>query len=64
MVKLRSVALEVLLSVYKTVYEKSRKYVLVHKTILGGRTGLVVRASDSGSGDPGSILGQVGVLFP
>ena len=30
----------------------------------GGRTGLVVRASDSGSGDPGSILGQVGVLFP
>ena len=31
---------------------------------LGGRTGLVVRASDSGSGDPGSILGRVGVLFP
>ena len=30
----------------------------------GGRTGLVVRASDSGSGDPGSILGQVDVLFP
>ena len=30
----------------------------------GGRTGLVVRASDSGSGDPGSILGGVGVLFP
>ena len=29
-----------------------------------GRTGLVVRASDSGSGDPGSILGLVGVLFP
>ena len=28
------------------------------------RTGLVVRASDSGSGDPGSILGRVGVLFP
>ena len=28
-----------------------------------GRTGLVVRASDSGSGDPGSILGRVGVLF-
>ena len=27
-----------------------------------GRTGLVVRASDSG--DPGSILGRVGVLFP
>ena len=32
--------------------------------ILGERTGLVVRASDSGLGDPGSILGQVGVLFP
>ena len=30
----------------------------------GGRTGLVGRASDSGSGDPGSILGGVGVLFP
>ena len=31
---------------------------------LGERTGLVVRASDSGSGDPGSIFGRVGVLFP
>ena len=30
----------------------------------GGRTGLVVRVSYSGSGDPGSILGRVGVLFP
>ena len=30
----------------------------------GERTGLVVRALDSGSGDPGSILGRVGVLFP
>ena len=30
----------------------------------GGRTGIVVRASDSGSGDPGSIRGRVGVLFP
>ena len=29
-----------------------------------GRTGLVVRALDSGSGEPGSILGRVGVLFP
>ena len=29
-----------------------------------GTTGLVVRASNSGSGDPGSILGRVGVLFP
>ena len=29
---------------------------------MGGRTGLMVRASDSGSGDPGSILGWVGVF--
>ena len=29
---------------------------------IGGRTGLMVRASDSGSGDPGSILGRVGVF--
>ena len=28
-----------------------------HSIIIGERTGLVVRASDSGSGDPGSILG-------
>ena len=28
----------------------------------GGRTGLMVSASDSGSGDPGSILGRVGVF--
>ena len=34
------------------------------KLVIGERTGLVVRASDSGSGDPGSILGRVGVLFP
>ena len=32
--------------------------------MIGERTGLVVRALDSGSGDPGSILGRVGVLFP
>ena len=31
-----------------------------HKCIAG----LMVRASASGSGDPGSILGRVGVLFP
>ena len=30
--------------------------------VTGGRTGLMVRASDSGSGDPGSILGRVGVF--
>ena len=28
----------------------------------GGRTGLKVSASESGSGDPGSILGRVGVF--
>ena len=33
-------------------------------TCEGECTGLGVRASDSGSGDPGSILGRVGVLFP
>ena len=33
-------------------------------SVCGERTGLVVRALDSGSGDPGSILGRVGVLFP
>ena len=39
--------------------------IIVNVTIIiWGRTGLVVRASDSGSGDPGSILGRVGVLFP
>ena len=31
---------------------------------LGERTGLVVRASDSRSGDPGSIPRRGGVLFP
>ena len=30
--------------------------------LITGRTGLMVRASDSGSGDPGSILGLVGVF--
>ena len=34
------------------------------KDLLGERTGLVVRALDFGSGDPGSILGRVAVLFP
>ena len=33
-----------------------------HILSIGGRTGLMVRASDSGSGDPGSILGLVGVF--
>ena len=35
----------------------------MNKHILAwGHTGLMVRASDSGSGDPGSILGRVGVF--
>ena len=38
--------------------------IISHEPRGGGRTGLVVRASDSGSGDPGSILGWGGVLFP
>ena len=32
------------------------------KRVCGGRTGLMVRASDFGSGDPGSILGRAGVF--
>ena len=35
-----------------------------YRICLGEPTGLLVRASDSESGDPGSILGRVGVLFP
>ena len=42
----------------------SRLWLLQRAQIVWRRTGLVVRASDSGSGDPGSILGRVGVLFP
>ena len=37
---------------------------LTQLLVLGERTGPVVRASDSRSGDPGSILSRVGVLFP
>ena len=33
-----------------------------YKNCNGGRTGLMARASDSRSGDPGSILGRVGVF--
>ena len=45
-------------------YEYGKIQLRYTKMHCGGRTGLVVRASDSGSGDPGSILGRVGVLFP
>ena len=37
-------------------------YICVAHIREGGRTGLMVRASDFGSGDPGSILGRVGVF--
>ena len=37
-------------------------FILVLLCLFGGRTGLMVRASDFGSGDPGSILGRVGVF--
>ena len=46
-----------------TVFDLQIK-TLSSTTEMRGRTGLVVRVSDSGSGDPGSILSRVGVLFP
>ena len=42
-------------AVFYGVQKRKRKHVW-------GRTGLMARASDSGSGDPGSILGRVGVF--
>ena len=47
------------------VYQSSlnfRETRLTGHEVMGGRTGLMVRASDAGSGDPGSILGRVGVF--
>ena len=41
-----------------------RKNCPLKSSYVGERTGLVVRALDSGSGDPSSILDRVGVLFP
>ena len=46
----------------RTISNVSVKYLLCIILIDRGRTGLMVRASDSGSGDPGSILGRVGVF--
>ena len=46
----------------KTVGTQTIHFVTDHFTGSGGRTGLMVRASDSGSGDPGLILGRVGVF--
>ena len=37
-------------------------FLILTQNIDRGRTGLMVRASDSGSGDPCSILGRVGVF--
>ena len=46
-----------------TVFKKVRtRAVWLRLSGGGGRTGLMVRASDFGSGDPGSILGRVGVF--
>ena len=53
-------------SVYKSVNLQTCKSIILQTVhiSMGERTGLVVSASDSGLGDPGSILGRVGVLFP
>ena len=45
-----------------TLYVFISLFLNIVQTYLGRRTGLEVRASDSGSGDPGSILGRVGVF--
>ena len=45
--------------IHGVMFQASGKF---HPFSIGGRTGLMVRASDSGSGDPGSILGRVGVF--
>ena len=53
---------------YKGKRIKKKGVIYCYVLLLGntklhkGRTGLMVRASDSGSGDPGSILGRVGVF--
>ena len=51
-----------------TIFTAVKNRNILHERVMvigvGERTGLVVRASDSGSGDPGSILDRVGVLFP
>ena len=47
---------------YKCTFAIGLGGMLSH-AFVGERTGLVVRASDSGSGDPGLILGPI-VLFP
>ena len=44
------------------LYNNTSSVFIAHIFTFGGRAGLMVRASDSGSGDPGSILGRVGVF--
>ena len=44
------------------IYYLSDRQISADIENIGGRAGLMVRASDSGSGDPGSILGRVGVF--
>ena len=54
--------IDVCMLLCRSVYKPVRVYLFWFNSGAGERTGLVVRASDSGSGDPGSILGRVGVL--
>ena len=58
------VGLPTLLRIIERVAMETMHCHIAHTNLFRGRTGLVVRASDSGSGDPGSILGRVSVLFP
>ena len=51
-------------TMYESILAQMYVFLVLFTIFAGGHTGLVVRASDSGSGGPGSILGQVGVLFP
>ena len=63
---LLSCALHILLFllVHVVVFFNVQFFIAFIHILYGGRTGLVVRALDSRSGNPGSILGRVGVLFP
>ena len=51
-----------ILNITDKIYVRIVMHHQFFKNSYGGRTGLMVRASDSGSGDPGSILGRVGVF--
>ena len=60
--KQTNVRLDTLATVLTRLAVKMCSLILFAQRAPGGRTGLMVRASDSGSGDPGSILGRVGVF--